>query len=131
MNRLVSVALAGAVALSAVGVSTTGASAGDRWHHPYDGRGYAPRYDRGPRNDVGPALVAGAIFGLAVGSLMQPDYPDYPAYPAYAPPPPRPDYGAYASDAHFQWCASTYETYNGETDTWIDYRGVPHRCISP
>ncbi len=132
MNRFVSAALAGAVALSAVGMSTTGASA-DRWHHHYQP---APRYD------AGPALIAGAILGLAVGSLMQPepaypaypayrDYPAYRAYPAYAPPPPPPDYAAYASEAHYQWCASHYETYNGESDTWIDYRGVPHRCLSP
>ncbi len=125
MNRFVSAALAGAVALSAVGVSATSASA-DHRHHRYP-------YAQAPRqSDLGPALVAGAIFGLAVGSLMQPepDYPPYPAYPAYAPPPP-PDYGAYRSEAHYQWCASTYESYNGESDTWIDYRGVPHRCISP
>ena len=126
MNRFVSAALAGAVALSAVAASATAASA-DRWHHDY--RPYReppPRHD-----DVGPALFAGAILGLAVGSMLQPE-PAYPAYPAYAlPPPPPPDYGAYSSDSHFQWCASTYETYNGETDTWIDYRGVPHRCVSP
>lgn len=127
MNSFVSAALAGAVALTAVGMSATGASA-DRWHQQY-----GPSYGPPPRHDdVGPALVAGAIFGLAVGSMMQPEpvYPAYPAYPAYAPPPP-PDYGAYAADGHFDWCSATYESYNGETDTWIDYRGVPHRCISP
>lgn len=122
MNRLVSAALVGAVALSAVGASVTGASA-DRWHRHY--------YHPAPRNDVGPALVAGAILGLAAGSLMQSE-PAYPVYPAYAPPPPPPDaYSAYAAERHFQWCSATYETYNGETDTWIDYRGVPHLCIGP
>jgi hypothetical protein len=128
MNRFVSASLAGAIALSALGVSATGASA-DRWHHdrPYDGR--SAHYD------AGAALAAGAIFGLAVGSLMQPTYPAYPAYPVYAVPPPEDyaaeDYAAYAAEAHFQWCTATYETYNGETDTWTDYRGIPHRCISP
>ena len=127
MNRFVSAALAGAVALSAVGMSATGASA-DRWHHPYQ-----PQYRPAPHYDAGPALIAGAIFGLAIGSLMQPE-PAYPAYPVYAPPPPPPapwNRAAYAAEQHYQWCASTYETYNGETDTWIDYRGVPHRCIGP
>ena len=130
MNRYVSAALAGAVALSAVGMSATSASA-DRWHHHYQP---APSYD------AGPALVAGAILGLAVGSMMQPEpdyppyaaYPAYPAYPAYAPPPPPPGYSRYAAEeAHFRWCTATYESYNGETDTWTDYRGVPHRCIGP
>ena len=127
MNRFVSAALAGAVVLSAVGMSATSASA-DRWH-----RDHRPHYRPAPQSDVGPALVAGAILGLAAGSLLQPepDYPPYPPYPAYAPPPPPPSYAAYAAEQHFEWCAATYETYNGETDTWIDYRGVPHRCFSP
>jgi len=133
MNRFVSAALAGAVAISAVGVSMTSAGA-DPWHHHHR------YYDRG--SDVGPALVGGAILGLAVGSMLQPE-PVYPApvyvapapvyvepAPVYAEPPPPPVY-AYDSDAHFQWCASTYSSYNGETDTWTDYRGVPHRCIGP
>ena len=122
MNRFVSAALAGAVALSAVGVSATSAGA-DPWHHRY------PHYDHGPGDSVGPALVAGAIMGLAVGTLLEPR-PAY-AYPAYALPPPPPDSEAYAAEEHFRWCSSTYETYNGETDSWTDYRGVPHRCISP
>lgn len=118
MNRFASAAVAGAVALS-FGVSVTGASA-DRWHHHY--------YEPAPRQDVGPALLAGTMLGLAVGALMQPE----PAYPAYAPPPPPPDgYADYDIERHFEWCTSTYETYNGETDTWIDYRGVPHRCVGP
>lgn len=136
MNRFVSAALAGTVALTAVGMSATGASA-DRWHH-HDWQGYqpTPRYQPAQRYDAGPAIVAGAILGLAVGSMMQPEpvYPAYRPYRAYAPPPPPPsprDYAAYAAEEHYQWCASTYETYNGETDTWIDYRGVPHRCIGP
>ncbi len=129
MNRFVSAAMAGAVALSAVAMSATGASA-DRRHHHYPP---PPRHAPAPSYDPGAALLTGALFGLAVGTMMQPepDYPPYPAYPAYAPPPPPPDYGAYLSDAHFEWCAANYGTYNGETDTWIDYRGVPHRCISP
>ncbi len=153
MNRFVSVALAGSVALTAVGMSATGASA-ERWHQ-YDRphfRNDRPHYQAAPRSDAGPALVAGAILGLAVGAMMQPQpaypayrtYPVYPAYPAYrtypahrpyaaypAYVPPPASYAAYAANRHFQWCTATYETYNGETDTWIDYRGVPHRCISP
>ncbi len=122
MNRFVSATLAGAMALSVVGVSATGASA-DRWHHHY-----GPSYGPAPRHDdVGPALLAGTIFGLAVGSMMQPQ----PTYRAYAPPPSPPHYAGYAAERHFQWCSATYETYNGETDTWIDYRGVQRRCIGP
>lgn len=125
MNRFVSASLAGAIALSAMGLSATGASA-DRWHHPY----------RGPaaHGDVGPALVAGAIFGLAVGSMMQPSYPayrDYRGYRDYRDEPPYDADAAYAAEAHFQWCTETYQSYNGETDTWTDYRGIQHRCVSP
>ncbi len=126
MQKFVSVALASTLALSAVALTASGASA-DGWRH----RPHHPPYRQGPSYDPGPALAAGAIFGLALGAIAQP-YPAYPVYPAYdPPPPPRPYYPAYAGDAHFQWCTDNYKSYNGETDTWTDYRGVPHRCIGP
>jgi hypothetical protein len=133
MNRFVSAALACTVAISAVGISATTAAADPWHHHRYYDRDHR-YYDRG--SDVGPAIVGGAILGLAVGSMLQSE-PVYPApvyvepAPVYVEPPPPPPAYAYDSDAHFQWCASTYASYNGETDTWTDYRGVPHRCISP
>ncbi len=122
MNKFVSPALAGAVALSALTASASLASA-DGWHRrPYYYYRPAPTYD------AGPALLAGTMFGLALGTLVQPTYPAYAAYP---PPPPPPYYPAYRGNPHFDWCTAHYESYNGETDTWTDYRGVPHRCIGP
>ena len=128
MNKFVSIALAGTVALSTIAVSATVASA-DGWRH----RPHHPPYQAAPAYDPGPAIFAGTILGLAVGSLLQPypTYPAYPAYPAYASPPPPPPYPSYGEDEHFQWCTATYESYNGETDTWTDYRGVPHLCVGP
>jgi hypothetical protein len=128
MNKSVSVALAGALALSAIAVSATGASAGNWPHHNNYPRYQTQHYRPAPSYDPGPAIIAGTFFGLALGALAQP----YPAYPAYPPPPPAPTYyyPAYG-DPHFQWCAATYGNYDSRTDTWTDYRGVPHRCIEP
>lgn len=133
MSKFASVTLAGALALSAVAVSAGSASA-DGWRHR---QGPPPPYRAGPSYDAGAAVAAGAIMGLAVGSIFNP-YPAYPApvYPAYAPPPPPPYpvYPAYrvgpdyAVEAHIQWCSENYQSYNAETDTWVDYRGVVHRC---
>lgn len=132
MKKFVSVALAGTLALSAIAISATTASADGRRHRPPPPR---------PSYDAGAALAAGAIFGLAAGALFNP-YPAYPApvYPAYDPPPPPPPYypaysgGAYpdyALQAHIRWCMNTYDTYDVRTDTWTDYRGVVRACEGP
>jgi hypothetical protein len=126
MKRLVSAALGSAIALGAIGTTATAASARD-WHpHPHFYRpGVHFYYGYGP----GAAVIAGTALGLALGSALAPPYPAY-AYPPPAPPPP--PYPAYAdADPHIDWCTATYPSYNGETDTWTDISGVPHRCIGP
>ena len=132
MNKFVSTALAGALTLSAVGVSASGASA-DQWkhhHQPQQQHYYQPR----PSYDPGAAIIAGTVFGLALGGALasEPAY-GYGYYPPAPPPGPPPPYypGYYAGDPHFDWCSATYESYNGETDTWTDYRGIVHRCVGP
>jgi hypothetical protein len=129
MKKIVSFALAGTLAMSAIAVSASGASADGRHHYH---RPPPPR----SHYDPGAAIAAGAIFGLAAGALLNP----YPAYPAYDPPPPPPPYypaysgGAYpdyALQAHIRWCLNTYDTYDARTDTWTDYRGVVRACEGP
>ena len=122
MKKFASVALAGAIAVAAVAVTAGSASAGG-WQHPYHQHNYyAPR-----PYDPGPAIVAGTIFGLALGAMAAPQ-PYY--YDPYPPPPPAAYYPTYSSE-HFNWCAGTYDTYNSATDTWTDFRGIAHRCIEP
>ena len=137
MKTLVSVALAGALAASALATSMTTAGAGwdgsRQWDGDWQGRRHWDHHDRGW--NPGAAAFAGLALGLTMGALAppQPYYGPYYAYPDYPPPPPP----AYAypvrgwSDAHINWCASTYNTYNPETDYWYDYNRVPHRCVGP
>lgn len=136
MKILVSLAVAGALAAGGIAATATGASAGQwngNWnqHGPYHGPyNYRPHqtYRSGP--DVGGALVAGAVLGLAFGALASHPY----AEPVPAPdviylPPPHPNYAAV--DAHFAWCSKTYRSYNGERDSFIDFQGIERPCIDP
>jgi hypothetical protein len=127
MKKMISVALAGAVALTAIAATATGAAA-DKWKgKPYHGPHYGYYHGPGP-------FVGAAIFGLAVGALAAPLFNPYPAYPyAYYPPvpPPQPIYPAYAYDPHVAWCSSQYDTYNPATNTWVDMWGVVRVCITP
>ena len=129
MKKLTSVALAGALAVSAVAATTTGAVA-DKWKgKPYKGPKYSYNY-YGP----GPGAVAGAaIFGLAIGALAAPMFNPYPYPYAYYPPAPLPQpvYPAYAYNPHAAWCSAQYGSYNPSTNTWVDMWGVVHICYSP
>jgi hypothetical protein len=144
MNRMISVALAGALAASAIAATATGASAGgNNWPGP--GNGWMGKPQPGPNyhyRNRGPgpgAFIGGTIFGLAVGALAAPMFNPYPypyAYPyAYAPPPPPPPmypvYPSYAYDPHIAWCSAQYQSYNPSTNTWVDFYGVVRVCISP
>lgn len=53
-------------------------------------------------------------------------------YVAPPPPPPPPAvYGAY-SQAHYNWCAAKYRSYDAGSNTYQPYGYVPRRaCISP
>jgi hypothetical protein len=122
MNKLVSVALAGAVAAAAI-AATAGSASADGWQPGWQPHYAKPHFAKphypGPRPyDAGPAIVTGAILGLALGALAaQPYYSPYPP-----PPPPEQYYPTYAptySPRHFNWCAATYDTYNSATDTWM------------
>jgi hypothetical protein len=128
MKSLTSIVLAGAVAMSAVAASTTGASAGG-WHG-HHGQYHPPMYQGyyyGP--DAG-AVAAGAILGLAFGALAAEAFVPAPYY-AYPPAPP-PVYPTYAyGDPNTAWCAAQYSSYNPETNTWADFQGVIHVCFGP
>ncbi|HVZ13636.1 MAG TPA: BA14K family protein [Bauldia sp.] len=123
MKTLVSMAVAGAVGLTGVAASATGASANGWSQGPYPGPYWGhPRphyvYRTGPD---GGAIVAGTLFGLFAGAiaadaLNQPPPPPYPAY-------------ASAYDEHVDWCRKTYNSYDARTDTWVDFEGVAHQCI--
>jgi hypothetical protein len=120
MKALTSVALAGALAGVAVSATAFDADAAGKRHYHHRYYGPAPY-------DPGAALVTGAIVGLTFGALAAPAiYPPY-AY-SYPPPPP---YPMASGNPHMDWCEATYETYDPETNVWIDYRGVPHECVGP
>jgi hypothetical protein len=76
-------------------------------------------------------LVAGAIFGLALGAIAS-DAFARPAYvnpePVYLPPP-TPNYAA--ANYHFSWCSQQYRSYNAERDTFFDYQGIERPCVDP
>lgn len=116
MKTLTSIALAGALAATSVGMTATAADAGGRNH-------YRPHYHHHSYNP-GPAIVAGTVFGLAVGALAAQTFappPYYPPAPVLYP----------APDPHVQWCAATYRSYDARSDTWVDYQGITRRCIAP
>jgi hypothetical protein len=124
MRRFVSAALATVIAAGAFGATASAANAGGWYHHPHYRPGVHFYYGYGP----GTAIIAGTALGLSLGSALSP----YPAYPYPPPAPPPPPYPAYAdADPHIDWCTATYPSYNGETDTWTDPYGVPHRCVGP
>lgn len=120
MNRLVSAALAGALAIGGVSASAVAVSA-----NPY----YGPHYYSYHRyHDDGVGYVAAGILGLTAGlvasQMLSPEPPPPPPYPYYAS-----GYGN--DDSHIQWCEATYRSYNPETDLWRDYQGVFRRCLGP
>jgi hypothetical protein len=114
MNRLVSAALAGALAIGSVAATTAAASADP--YYPYH------RY-----HDDGGGYVAAGILGLTAGlvasQVLAPEPPPPPAYRYYA--------SGYGDDAHIQWCEGNYRSYSPETDLWRDYQGIFHRCEGP
>ena len=115
MNRLVSAALVGVLAIGSVAASDAAASADPYYpHHRYydDGGGYVA------------AGILGLTAGLVASQVLSPE-----------PPPPSPSYTYYASgygdEGHIQWCEQSYRSYSPETDLWRDYQGIFHRCEAP
>lgn len=50
-------------------------------------------------------------------------------YDEYVPPPPRRLHPAYAAaNQHIEWCLAMYDTYDIETDTWVDVHGNVRAC---
>ncbi|MHA1549182.1 MAG: BA14K family protein [Alphaproteobacteria bacterium] len=130
MNKAISIALAGALAASTLAAATTGASAHYR-HHRHHNHHY-----------VGPGpLVAGAIFGLAIGAFANAARPaPYPAPVPYDYRPPlsygQASYGyapvaGPAHSPHSDWCVAQYASYNHADNTWRDFQGRVQVCISP
>jgi hypothetical protein len=37
----------------------------------------------------------------------------------------------YGRGRHADWCSARYRSYRPSTNTWVSYRGVARRCISP
>ena len=117
MKKALSIALAATIAVSAIGLSATPASA-------------HPRYWR--NNDGAAIAVFGAIAGIAAIAAANQHRYDYDyGYYGYGYPPPRP-YGFYRGySPHVSWCLSHYRTYNPATNTYFARPGVPAVCYSP
>lgn len=120
MKKPLSIALAAAIAVSAVGMAATPAAAHDR------------------HNDAAAIAIFGAIAGMAaIAAASQHHHDrDYYYYGGYPPPPPR-YYGGYYGgyhrgyDPHVAWCFDHYRTYNPATNTYFRRPGVPAVCYSP
>ena len=90
------------------------------------------RRDRRNRDVLLPlgALAAGAIIG---GALAQPretyrPVPEYRHNPEYAP---RPVYRGNQGQAHVNWCAGRYRSYDYRSNTFQPYHGPRQTCYSP
>lgn len=70
------------------------------------------------------ALAAGAIIG---GALSQPREV-YRPVPEYRP---RPVYQGRVSQAHVDWCANRYRSYDYRSNTFQPYNGPRQTCYSP
>lgn len=117
MKKVLNIALAASLAVSAIAVSAAPAAARDRYWH---------------RNDGAAIAIFGAIAGMAaIAAANQHRYDyDYGYYYGY-PPPPR-YYGYYRGyNPHVAWCLSHYRTYNPATNTYFIRPGVPAVCYSP
>lgn len=73
-------------------------------------------------DNIGPAIIAGSIFGLIGGALANNYYSQ-----------PNPYYGRpyYGANAHVRWCEQRYRTYNPATDMFYARPGVKEYCHSP
>lgn len=125
MKTMTTLALAGALAASAVATTATTAAAGDGWRHRHHAPPVYGRYYYGP--DAG-AVAAGAILGLAFGALTAQAFAPAPIY-YYAPAPPYPVY--IQGNPNAAWCSAQYPSYNPQTNTWADFYGVIHICYGP
>lgn len=151
MKTFTSIAMAGVLAATTVVATATAASAGGGWggpggNHRHHHGGPQPHYQtyHHQEGDAGGALVAGAFLGLAFGLIaseaLAPDpYPPQAYQPQYAPEyddseiyseGPYEEEEQYAAvSAHADWCRAKYKTYNEESDTFVDFRGVVRRCV--
>ncbi len=67
--------------------------------------------------DPGPAIVAGAVFGM-IGAALADSYQ-------------QPYYGYAGPRSHTAWCEWRYKTYNPATDLFYARPGVQEYCHSP
>lgn len=132
MNKIVSVAVAGALAAATIGATASTAAAGNGWRN-YDGPRHG-HHHRGP--GPGPGLAAGALFGFFAGAIasqaFSPPPVYYPPVQVYYPPAP-PVYPVYPvyGNPNTTWCAQEYRSYNPQTNTWVDFQGVVRVCYGP
>jgi hypothetical protein len=133
MKKILSLALATTVAVSAIAFSVADASAAPK----YWKKGWNGRWNNG---GAAAAAVIGGIVGLGILSqAYRPYYYGY-GYPGYAYGYPYrypayrysyPAYGGGYNSAHVQWCLAHYRTYNPATNTYFRKVGVPAVCYSP
>ncbi len=115
MKKLLVSALAAAVALT----TFVGAADAKQWkkhHYPQYHYSYYHR-----DYDYGPAIVAGAIFGMMGAALASQQQPYYGYYGPYYNGPP----------SHTAWCQWRYKTYSPATDQFYAKPGVLQYCHSP
>jgi hypothetical protein len=133
MKAIASVAIAGILAATSLATTTVTADAGGKHHKNYYKHHHSGGYNPGA------AFATGAILGLTFGALSAPTYYYPPPVYYYPPPPPLPPpprraYYSYGGDVyaqHVSWCSSRYRSYNAEYNTWVDYDGFVHECVSP
>jgi hypothetical protein len=138
MRTIASLAAASLIAATSLASTTVTADAGGKHWNGGGGYGYSKQHYYKHRHNnngwnPGAALATGAILGLAIGSMATPRYyapPPPPVY--YAPPAPPPGYYYGGPTAqHVSWCEGRYRSYDARYNTWVDYDGFVHQCVSP
>ncbi len=96
-----------ATALAATSFAGSASAAPYYWHRDHHHRHYDP----------GPAIVAGAIFGMMGAALANSYHQPY--------------YGYGGPRSHTAWCEWRYKTYNPATDMFYARPGAQEYCHSP
>lgn len=104
---------------AAVGLAVT-SFAGSATAGGYYGRYYYPHYHHYDY-DPGPAIVAGAMFGMLGAAIANSNRGPYYGY----------RYSSGGPRSHVAWCEWRYKTYDPATDMFYARPGVRQYCRSP